>query len=187
MTTNNAPSNITATRVPESERLAFLPRHFGRLMMKVEREIFAQMAELCDAYSGDLWHFVDLSNGGAFLAPAGSDPLVIAVHSNDYRGTMSAEAAGITATLFALSHLAFRHPHEERLSERFHRLHVRAGDPGVKGAGNWAELPDGLMIGRGIYQGAYFCDPCGMALLAGSVALDTVARPVSRALTQLGA
>ena len=40
-------------------------------------------------------------------------------------------------------------------------LYVRAGDPGVVGAGNWAELPDGRMVGRSIYGGVYLCDPCG--------------------------
>jgi hypothetical protein len=31
----------------------------------------------------------------------------------------------------------------------------------VQGTGNWAELPDGTLIGRGIYHGLYLCDPCG--------------------------
>ena len=40
-------------------------------------------------------------------------------------------------------------------------LHVRSADAAVIGAGNWAELPDGTTIGRGIYHGLYLCDPCG--------------------------
>lgn len=40
-------------------------------------------------------------------------------------------------------------------------LHVRSGDAGVIGWGNWAELADGTIIGRGIYDGIYLCDPCG--------------------------
>ena len=40
-------------------------------------------------------------------------------------------------------------------------LYVRAGDPGVLGAGNWAVLPDGRIVGRSIYCGVYLCDPCG--------------------------
>jgi hypothetical protein len=35
------------------------------------------------------------------------------------------------------------------------------GDAGVIGTGNWAELPDGTIIGRGIYHGLSLCDPCG--------------------------
>ncbi len=40
-------------------------------------------------------------------------------------------------------------------------LYVREGDPGVRGRGNWAELPGGMFVGRGIYSGVYMCDPCG--------------------------
>ena len=43
-------------------------------------------------------------------------------------------------------------------------LHVRPGDVGVIGSGNWEELGDGTIIGRGIYHGLYLCDPCGQAL-----------------------
>jgi hypothetical protein len=37
---------------------------------------------------------------------------------------------------------------------------MRAGDPGVMGSGNWAELPDGRIVGRSIYSGVYLCDVC---------------------------
>jgi hypothetical protein len=40
-------------------------------------------------------------------------------------------------------------------------LHVCSGDPGVTGEGNWAVLPCGAMIGRGIYDSRYYCDRCG--------------------------
>jgi hypothetical protein len=40
-------------------------------------------------------------------------------------------------------------------------LYVRAGDPGVMGSGNWAQLPDGRLMGRSIYSGVYLCDSCG--------------------------
>jgi hypothetical protein len=42
-------------------------------------------------------------------------------------------------------------------------LHIRSGDAGVIGSGNWAELADGTIIGRGIYYGLYLCDSCGRA------------------------
>jgi hypothetical protein len=40
-------------------------------------------------------------------------------------------------------------------------LYVRTGDRGVQGSGNWAQLPDGRIVGRSIYCGVYLCDPCG--------------------------
>jgi hypothetical protein len=42
-------------------------------------------------------------------------------------------------------------------------LHVRAGEPGVEGFGNWAVLPSGVQVGRGRYAGTYLCDQCGRA------------------------
>lgn len=43
------------------------------------------------------------------------------------------------------------------------KLHIRAGDTGVHGFGNWARMPDGRMISRGLYNGIFLCDPCGIA------------------------
>lgn len=116
------PSCITATVVPDSRRLSFLPKTFGRLMMKVEQEVFSQMAELCADYRGGYWHFFELSNGGGFLVLASGDPVKISVEGNGYAGSVSAEAAGIIVTLFALSHLASRYSDADMLSERFHQL-----------------------------------------------------------------
>ena len=133
--TNQIPSIITAALVPDANRLNFLPRHFGtRYMMAVEQEIFTQMREICEDYSGGYFNFYYLSNGGCFIALETSEPLKIAVDGNGYEGTMSAEAAGITATLFALSHLIFRFSNGERLAERFHQLREFALDHAEAGA-----------------------------------------------------
>jgi hypothetical protein len=43
------------------------------------------------------------------------------------------------------------------------QLYVCIGDPGVMGFGNWAQLPDGRIIGRSIHSGVYLCDACGRA------------------------
>jgi hypothetical protein len=128
------PSIVTAALVSDANRLNFLPRHFGRQMMAVEQEIFTQMRELCEDYNGGYFQFYDLSNGGCFIALETSEPLKIAVDGNGYEGTMSAEAAGITATLFALSALSFRFSHIERLVERYHQLREFAGDHAEAGA-----------------------------------------------------
>ena len=40
-------------------------------------------------------------------------------------------------------------------------LHVRVGDPGVCGQGEWAVRPDGVVTSRGIYRGRVLCDVCG--------------------------
>ena len=118
----NDTSTVLATLVPDAQRLDFLPRHFGRQMMAVEQHLYSRLSELSKDYTGGYWNFFDLSNGGCYLAPAAPHQFHIAVHGNDFAGDMSADAAGITATLFTLSELAFRFPRVEVLSERFHQL-----------------------------------------------------------------
>jgi len=125
----NTINNVTSSLVADADRrVQFLPRFFSRYMLKVEARIFAQMGKLCDSYHGGYWNFYELSNGGAFMAPASDKPLLIDVEGNGYHGSLSAEAAGITATLFALSRLSFQHPEAELLAERFHQLREFALD-----------------------------------------------------------
>jgi hypothetical protein len=40
-------------------------------------------------------------------------------------------------------------------------LHVRVGDPGVAGEGDWIVLPDGRTFGRFRYGAEVLCDACG--------------------------
>jgi hypothetical protein len=40
-------------------------------------------------------------------------------------------------------------------------LHVRAGDPGVTGEGDWAVLADGRTFGRSRHGNTVLCDACG--------------------------
>ncbi|MBX3325546.1 MAG: antirestriction protein [Nitrospira sp.] len=115
---------IVASLVPEDQRLDFLPRHFGRHMMLVESQIYHQFANLAPQYQGGYWEFFDLSNGGCYLAP--SQDFFHLVHpSMDYDVTVSGDAAGMVATLYTFSHLAFHFEHDpfgDRLSDLYHRL-----------------------------------------------------------------
>ena len=124
----NDNSGVLATLVPDAQRLDFLPRHFGRQMMTVEQHLFSTLSELSQDYTGGYWNFYDLSNGGCYLAPTAPRQFRIFVDGNDFEGTLSADAVGITATLFALSGLAFRFPRIEVLSIRFHQLRDFAAD-----------------------------------------------------------
>jgi hypothetical protein len=39
-------------------------------------------------------------------------------------------------------------------------FHVRAGDAGTHGAGQWASLANGLTVSRSLVGRTYFCDIC---------------------------
>lgn len=98
---------VTASLVPDNNRLFFLPSYFGpRLMMRGETLVYAWLDRLSQDYNGGYWHYYTLSNGGFYMAPKLSDPLCLEVDGNGFSGELSADAAGIVATLFALGQLA---------------------------------------------------------------------------------
>jgi len=107
-TSTPAPSGrITASLVPENQRLQFLPRHLGRHMLLGEATVYGFMRRLCRNYDGGFWEFIELSNGGFYMRLRSALTMTIEVDmGNDYSGTMSADAASIVACLFTFSHLS---------------------------------------------------------------------------------
>ena len=104
---NTQEQPVTASLVAEAQRLDFLPAYFGpRLMMRGEALVYAWLRRLCERYNGAYWHYYTLSDGGFYMAPDLPDRLEIEVDGNGFRGELSADAAGIVATLFALGQLA---------------------------------------------------------------------------------
>ncbi len=101
------PTPLVANLVAESDRLDFLPAFFGpRLMMRGEALVFGWLDALVEGYNGGYWNFYTLTNGGFYMAPANYDRMRLEVAGNGFGGEMSADAAGIVATLFALCQLA---------------------------------------------------------------------------------
>ena len=117
------------TLVPEARRMAFLPALFGPSVMLIgERAVYQFMSWLApDDYTGGLWHFHERGGQPLFMSPDADKLFRIFCETHGYIGEVSAEAAGIIATLFALSHLSFRHE-AEQLSEAYMRLYEFAGD-----------------------------------------------------------
>jgi antirestriction protein len=113
--------NIEAREIPNDERLQILPRHFGRDMLTVECAVYAFMRKLATQYTGGCWTFFELSNGGFYMVPECETTFHICVHANGFEGSMSADAAGITACLFALSHLSFQ-IRGDSIADHYHQL-----------------------------------------------------------------
>lgn len=114
--------------MPEAERLDFLPIFFGtRLMMRGEGLVYDWMAKLYEEYRGGFWKFYTLSNGGGYMAPDSAKPKRILVDDNGFEGDMSADAAGVVATLFALGQLAAEMEQDE-IIRFFHELSDFAGE-----------------------------------------------------------
>ncbi len=98
---------ITATLVPETERLDTADQHFGiRYPLVVEPMVYRFAEQLAQNYKGGYWHFYRLDNAGFYMAPNLDESFKI-VADNGYEGTMSADILGITACLYAYSNLSF--------------------------------------------------------------------------------
>jgi len=102
---------IVASVVPEARRLGFLSDTFGSCFMLVEASVCEWMERLCPEYhggQGGLWDFIELSSGGGYLAPTGSDCYNIRLEGHGVDGCLGASAAGIVVTAFALSSLVWQ-------------------------------------------------------------------------------
>ncbi|WP_175658210.1 antirestriction protein [Burkholderia vietnamiensis] len=120
---------VTATAVPEADRLKFMPDVFGpKIMMHAEALLYHYARCFApDDYSGGMWEFYKLSNGSGYAAPTTPERYNLSVSGNGFEGSMSADAAGIVFTLFAMNSMCFElHGKDEALgelmAERWHAL-----------------------------------------------------------------
>lgn len=121
----------TACIVPDERRLEFLPTLFGRSLLIIgENVVYSFMERLSPLdYGGGFWDFYEHEGKPLFMAPRSKSRFRITGEITGFQGEVSAEAAGIIATLFAFSHLSFQHQ-SEHLSEGYGRLYTYlAGHP----------------------------------------------------------
>ena len=114
----------SATLVPEDRREMFLPTLFGLpLLIVAENAVYSLMDRLSPQdYGGGFWNFYEIDGQPLFLAPTSKPRFRIESEITEYRGEVSAEAAGIIATLFAFSHLSFRFE-SDFLAQGYERLY----------------------------------------------------------------
>ncbi|MCX5565804.1 antirestriction protein [Alcaligenes phenolicus] len=112
---------ITVQRVEDEKRMDFLPNALGKHYLRGERLVFSWLRELSDDYQGGYWHYYLLSNGAFYMAPDITSKLRLVWANNFFDGEMSADAAGIVATLYGLNHL-ISITHEDMLIDRYHGL-----------------------------------------------------------------
>lgn len=115
----------SATLVPEERRPAFLSKLFGVPMLIIaENTVYAMMDRLSPRdYGGGHWSFYEDRRQPLFLAPTSKPRFRIESEITGFEGEVSAEAAGIIATLFTFSHLSFRF-RSHFLSDGYERLHA---------------------------------------------------------------
>lgn len=118
-----------AVLVPADRRQTFLPQLFGlNRLIVAENFLYALMDQLSPLdYGGGLWNFYEFGGKPLYLAPSSKPRFRISWEGNGYQGEVSADAAGIIATMFTLSHLSFRFE-DSRFSAAFTRLYEFAVD-----------------------------------------------------------
>jgi Antirestriction protein len=113
-----------ATVVPDERRPDLLPALFclPHLIM-AENTVYAMMDRLSPLdYGGGHWNFYEDRGQPLYLAPTSKPRFRIAGEITCFEGEVSAEAAGIIATLFTFSHLSYRY-RSHFLSDGYERLH----------------------------------------------------------------
>ncbi len=117
-------ATITRQLVPEGQRLSVTAYLFGAYFpMRLEPAIYNITDQLAPAYTGAYWDFFTLSNEGFYMAPDGGGSYGV-VSPNGFEGTLSADALGIVACLYAYSNLSFSAPTATALilAEHYHWL-----------------------------------------------------------------
>lgn len=106
MSEANQEEKIVANLVTDDdEKMEFMPRHLGKHLMRGQIIPFEWAERLSKDYKGGSWKFYDLSNGSWYTAPAGDKKYNVQQNMNGYEGVMSADAFGITATIFTIGQL----------------------------------------------------------------------------------
>ena len=123
MNTQTSLNLVTKELVPEDRRMAVTERLFGiHFPLQMEPVIYGITDRMARDYSGGYWNFYTLSNNGFYMAPSG-DAVFHVTCDNMFEGDLSADALGITACLYAYSHLSFSNGRFARVSARhYHRL-----------------------------------------------------------------
>ena len=124
MSAQTSLSLITRELVPEDQRTVITERLFGiHFPLHMEPVIYGITERMAaDTYNGGYWSFYQLSNGGFYMAPS-NDRTYQVTCDNMFEGELSGDALGITACLYAYSHLSFSNGRFARISAcHYHRL-----------------------------------------------------------------
>lgn len=114
---------IYCGEIPEDQRAGHAAKLFGARFIFLESFAFDTASSLSPDYDGGQWTFNGLCNGGFYLAPL--DPKELRVEcANGFEGVLSADAFGITCSLYAYSLLSFSADGDFSAvcAEHFHKL-----------------------------------------------------------------
>ena len=98
---------ITSKRIEDIQRIHYAAKLFGNnFPMILEPAIYTFAERLSVDYRGGYWNFHELGSDGFYMSPDDREPFLV-ISDNGFEGIMTADAFGITACLYAYSHLSF--------------------------------------------------------------------------------
>ena len=98
---------ITRRTTEGDHRVTHTADLFGfHFPLHLEPLVYAMADRLSKDYKGGYWEFYALSNGGFYMAPSAGARFHVTCE-NGFEGDLTADALGITACLYAYSHLSF--------------------------------------------------------------------------------
>lgn len=101
--------SIDPTLVAESDRLSTMGNIFGAHAVTFQSYAFDALKRLAgEQYTGGYWHFYRLDNDGFYMAPSHDQEFHLSNPDNYFDGSVTPDAAGIIASLFALNRLCNR-------------------------------------------------------------------------------
>jgi hypothetical protein len=129
MTDQASPTPIYREQLTEAQRGPHAAKLFGiRFAVQVEPYTFDSAGALSEQYDGGYWESYALSNGAMYMAPTSRESFHV-VCANGFEGSLSADAFGITACLYAFSMLSFAADEKlaEECAKQYHWLREYAG------------------------------------------------------------
>ena len=126
---------ITRQLVAEDQRTNVTADLFGVYFpIQLEPFIFSMASRLSEDYGGGYWQFYTVGSGVFYMAPDSDGKFQVA-SPNGWEGFMSADAFGITVSLFSFSNLSFGSGQfAETCAEQYHMLREYMMDHAEAGA-----------------------------------------------------
>lgn len=126
--TSDNPQKIKKYSIEDPEkRSAIFEKLFDGNAMKAEYLVYSNMNHLCTSYNGAYWLIYKLSNGGFYMAPKTETKFKVNCFGFGDSVKMSADGAGLVATLFAVNQLTFQLQHD-KIINLYHKIREFAAE-----------------------------------------------------------
>ncbi|WP_167017808.1 antirestriction protein [Candidatus Pantoea multigeneris] len=115
-----APRAVLVSRA--HDRMKFWPELFGGFYAAAESSVYGWMSANCQGYEGGYWEYFSLNGGSGFAVPGFEGKKIVRIRGNQFCGEVSAEAAGILATVFVFDRFIWQTSEKPELEPLFKAL-----------------------------------------------------------------